>query len=139
MPAFAPDDWAAGIAGSLRQLIDAGVNDDELWQFIQARQSGDDKGADLILNKARSARPEPMPSDLGNKHDAVVHRLTVIALRPVVNILDVRLLHQYVHDVWHLSESIVRSTEGEGYWSHESYIKTIADVVRRIALDRASG
>lgn len=78
-----------------------------------------------------------MPSDLGYELDAVVNQLTVAALRPVVNVLDVRLLRQYVHDVQLLSEHIVRTTEGESYWLHESYVATMAEVVRRIALDRA--
>jgi hypothetical protein len=137
MPAVAPDDWAAGIAGSLRQLLDAGANDDELWRFIQARHSGDDHAANLVLASTRSTRQESMPSDLGYELDAVVNQLTVAALRPVVNVLDVRLLRQYVHDVQLLSEHIVRTTEGESYWLHESYVATMAEVVRRIALDRA--
>lgn len=137
MPAATPDDWAAGIAGSLRQLLDAGANDDELWRFIQARLSGDDYAANLVLTSTRSARLESVPSDLGYELDAVVDRLTVAALRPVVNVLDVRLLRQFVHDVWHLSEHIVRTTEGESYWSHSTYVCAIADVVRRLALGRA--
>ena len=139
MSAVGPDDWAEGIALPLRQLVDAGANDDELGRFIQARQSGDDYGANLVLNSTRSARLESTPSDLGYELDAVVNRLTVAALRPVINVLDVRLLHQYVHDVRHLSEHIVRTTEGKNYGSYESYIRAVADVVRRLALDRAGG
>lgn len=66
-------------------------------------------------------------------------RLTVAALTPVFNVLDVRQLHQYVRDVRLLSEHIVRTTEGESYWSHSTYVCAIADVVRRLALGRASG
>lgn len=138
MPPVVPDDWAVGLAKPLRQLIDDGANDDELWQFIQAKQKGDDYGANLILNKTRLERLESMPSDPGYEHAAVVTRLTVAALRPMVNVLDVRLLYQYVHDVWHLAELVVRTTEGESYWSHESYIRAIADVIRRLAIDRGS-
>ena len=104
----------------LRQLIDVGANDDELWRFIQARQIGDHYGANLVLDTTRPARLKSMPSDPGNEHDAIVNGLTVAALRPVVNVLDVRQLHQFVHDVW-----------------HESYINAVADVVQRLALDRA--
>lgn len=131
------EDWATGICRPLYQLVDDCADDETLERFIKARKAGDAGLANQILASSRPSPPVDQTPDLSPELDGVLGQLRVAALKPVVNQLDVRRLHQYIYDVWHLSEHVVRANKDESFWSAEPVIEAVAEVVMRFALERS--
>lgn len=131
-------DWSSGIAEPLFSLSGRGASDEELLQFIRARQAGDLELAESILRsfQRRPTKP-PEPGSEVNPGD-VLFRLRVEAIRPCVNSLDVRLLHDFLCYVAQLSESILSDSRDAQHWNLPAVVLRVAEVIRNAALEQVA-
>ena len=124
------EDWVVGIAEDVRRLALAGVSDEVLQAFIDARRRGDTELAARLLSLAAHRSHSTAPAM------TAMERLRVAALRPVVNSLDPPTLYAYVGILWPLSDEVVRSHEDPRHWTSEAFVEAIAQRLMHVALEQ---
>lgn len=122
-----------GVPGPLRALLDRGASDEELIRYLQNRKRDGQSLAHRIIRVPSTGKH----ARLGDETylDGVLKRLIVHALKPVVNALEPNALFQYVMNVLHISEQLVKAHNDEAMWSTDESIAAASRIVMIFALD----
>jgi hypothetical protein len=124
------EDFESSLANEVRRMAMAGVSDDVLREFIDARRRGDTDHAECMLKQAQQQSRPPRPAL------TPVEKLRVAALRPVANAVDSSTLYSYIGIIWPITNEIVRSHEDPTYWASDSFVDAIAQSLVRVAMEQ---
>lgn len=122
-----------GVPGPLRALLDSGASDEELIRYLQNRKRGGQSLAHRIISVPSIGKYARSGDE--TYLDGVLKRLIVHALKPVVNALEPHALFQYVMNVLHISEQLVKAHNDEAMWSTDESIAAASRIVMIFALD----
>jgi len=127
------DDGYLGVPGPLRALLDSGASDEELIRYLQKKK----RDGQTLAHRIISVPSIGKYARSGNETylDSVLKRLITHALKPVVNALEPDALFQYVMNVLHISEQLVKAHNDEAMWSTDESIVAASRIVMIFALD----
>lgn len=127
------NDGYLGVPGPLRALLDSGASDEELIRYLQKRKLDGQTLAHRVISIPSISKSASSGND--TYLDSVLKRLITQALKPVVNALEPNALYQYVMNVVHISEQLVKAHNDEAIWSTDESIVAASRIVMIFALD----